>query len=160
MKNDKWTTTSANDHTSLQDNQFSTAKIIVKQPSLTWSWPSQTTCRITSRNLSSIVADQVSSLPRDRSLPENSARHESGAGSTHSRQKQCCKLYWDKRKLTSYRNTNRARKNFSNTRQDGSKRKVLVAKVEVKLKCQLPNWQMQRNAPLVCFWSEYCWLIG
>ena len=39
---------------------------------------------------------------------------------------------------------------FSITRQGGSKRKVLVAKVAVKLKFQSPNRQMQRNALLVC----------
>ena len=44
----------------------------------------------------------------------------------------------------------------------GSKRKVLVAKVAVKQKFQPPNWQMQKNALLVCFWSGYCfigWLV-
>ena len=40
---------------------------------------------------------------------------------------------------------------FSITRQGGSKRKVLVAKVAVWLKFQSPNRQMQRNALLVCF---------
>ena len=39
---------------------------------------------------------------------------------------------------------------FNNTRQGGSKRKILVAKVAVRLKCQPPNWQRQRNA-LPCF---------
>ena len=43
-----------------------------------------------------------------------------------------------------------------NTHQGGSKRKVLVAKVAVKLKFQSPNWQMQRNALLLCFWSGFC----
>ena len=53
----------------------------------------------------------------------------------------------------------RARKIFSVIL---AKRKVLVAKVAVKLKFQSPNWQMQRNALLVCFWSGYClidWFI-
>ena len=45
---------------------------------------------------------------------------------------------------------------FSNTRQGGSKRKVLVAKVAVKLKFQSPTWQRLRNALSVCFWSGYC----
>ena len=39
---------------------------------------------------------------------------------------------------------------FSNTCQGGSKWKVLVAKVAVKLKFQSTNRQMQRNALLVC----------
>ena len=39
----------------------------------------------------------------------------------------------------------------SNTRQGGSKGKVLVAKVAVKLEFKSPNWQMQRNALLVVF---------
>ena len=47
-----------------------------------------------------------------------------------------------------------SKKIFSNTRQGGSKRKVLVANVAVKLKFQSPIRQillMQRNAILVCF---------
>ena len=51
---------------------------------------------------------------------------------------------------------------LSNTCQCGSKRKVLVAKLAVKLKFQSPNWQMQRNALLV--WGVFevviVWLIG
>ena len=40
---------------------------------------------------------------------------------------------------------------FSNTRQGGSKRKVLVAKVAVYLKLRSPNRQMHRNALRLCF---------
>ena len=44
-----------------------------------------------------------------------------------------------------------SKNHFSNTRQGGSKRKVLVAKVAVYLKFQSPNRQMHRNALRLCF---------